>query len=232
MARRLAAPGVALALHTRANVAGLAATEAATRAAGADTLTLTGDLADPATAEALVAAAIARFSRLDVLMSNAGFADRTPLSALSDATLVRSLETTIGAFARLVRAAVPHLRAGHAPRIVAVSSFVAHAIRPGLPVFPATAAAKAGLEALVRTLALELAPDGIAVNAVVPGFIQKDAGAPAALDPEARARHAAQIPLGRFGTPDEVAAAIAFLAAPDTTGLTGTLLTVDGGVTL
>ena len=232
IARALAGPGTALALATRANRAGLEATEAAARGAGAATLALMGDLADPATAGALVAATIARFGRLDVLVSNAGAADRTPLADLSDVALTRALETTVGAFARLVRAALPHLRAGNRPRIVAVSSFVARAARPDLPRFAATAAAKAGLEALVRTLALDCAADGIAVNAVVPGFIAKDAGVAAALDPAARARQAEAIPAGRLGRPEEVAAAVAFLAAPTTAGITGVLLAVDGGLLL
>ncbi len=232
IARALAGPGTALALATRANRAGLEATEAAARAAGAATLALTGDLADPATAGALVAATLARFGRLDVLVSNAGTADRTPLADLSDVALTRALETTVGAFVRLVRAALPHLRAGDRPRIVAVSSFAARAARPDLLRFAATAAAKAGLEALVRTLALDCAADGIAVNAVVPGFIAKDAGAAAALDPAARVRQAEAIPAGRLGRPEEVAAAVAFLAAPATTGITGVLLAVDGGLLL
>jgi NAD(P)-dependent dehydrogenase (short-subunit alcohol dehydrogenase family) len=232
VARALADPGMGLALATRTNQAGCDATAAAARAAGATTLALTGDLADPATAPALVAATIARFGRLDVLISNAGAADRTPLADLSDAALAHALQSTIGAFARLVRAVLPHLRTGDHPRIVAVSSFTAHAARADLPRFAATAAAKAGLEALVRTLACDCAADGIAVNAVVPGFIAKDAGAAAALDPAARARQVAAIPAGRLGRPEEVAAAIAFLAAPATTGITGVLLAVDGGLLL
>jgi len=231
LARRLAAPGVALALHTRANRAGLEATAAVARSAGAVAETLLGDLADPAIPDALIAATRARFGRIDAVIANAGFADATPFADLTDAALARSIETILAGFARLVRAAMAHLpdRIG---RIVAVSSFVAHVFRAGVPVFPASAAAKAGLEALVRALAAELAPRGIAVNAVVPGFIRKDAGTTAAVDPARLSAQIAQIPLGRLGRPEEVAAAIAFLLAPERTGLTGALLPVDGGLTL
>ena len=89
----------------------------------------------------LVRHATERFGGLDILVSNAGFADRTKLAELTDAAMTRSMEAIHGAFFRLARAALPHLIAGRDPRIVAVSSFVAHAFRTDLAVFPASAGA-------------------------------------------------------------------------------------------
>ena len=169
---------------------------------------------------------MAAFGGLDVLVSNAGFADRTPFAGLTDAAMTASVEAIQGAFFRLARAAIPHLSAGRDARVIAVSSFVAHAFRTDTTVFPASAAAKAALEALVRVLAIELAPAGVTVNAVVPGFIRKDPGAHAAMDPERLRRQVAAVPLGRVGLPDEVAAAIAFLASPAAGYITGQALHV------
>ena len=180
------------------------------RAAGADAEVALGDLADPAVAPAVIAHAVERFGGLDVLISNAGFADRTPFA---DTERCGDDGIRRGDPGRVLspgprRNAAPEERRN--ARIVAVSSFVAHAFRPDVPLFAASAAAKAGLEALVRALAMELASSGVTVNAVVPGFIRKDPGAHVAIDPERLRRQVAGVPLGRVGLPEEVAAAVGF----------------------
>jgi NAD(P)-dependent dehydrogenase (short-subunit alcohol dehydrogenase family) len=230
--RRLAAPGVAILLHTRQNRAGVDAVADAVRKAGAEARVTLGDLADSGTAAAVVAQALEHFGALHVLIANAGFADRTKFSELSDAAMTRSIEAIQGGFFRLARAAIPHLVAAPDARVVAVSSFVAHAFRPDITAFPASAAAKAAVEALVRALAVELAPSGATVNAVVPGFIRKDSGAHAAIDPAVLAAQIAKIPLGRLGLPQDVAEAVAFLASPAAGYITGQTLHVNGGLVI
>jgi len=228
---RLARPGTRLFIHTRANRAGAEAVAEAVVAAGGQAEVLLGDLADAPVADALIAA-VAGHGNLDGLVANAGFADKTPLAELDDAGLARSLAAMPGAFHRLCRAAMPLLQAAPAGRVIAVSSFVAHRFQLDGVSMPASAAAKAGLEALARALAMDLAPHGVTVNCVAPGYIQKQAGAHAALDAENWRRASARIPLGRLGQPDEIAALIEFLLSPAAAYITGQTIHADGGMSL
>ena len=230
--RRMAAPGVALLVHTRKNRDQAEAVAAEARAAGASAEVVLGDLADPGIAAHLVEQAVARFGGLDVVVSNAGFADRTRIAAMSDTDYARSDDAIAWGFLRLARAAAPHLQGRANARIVAVSSFVAHSFRTDVTLFPASAAAKAAVEALVKALAIELAPHAVTVNAVVPGFIRKDAGAHVAMDPAKLAKQMESVPLGRQGLPAEVAAAIGFLASPEAGYITGQCLHVNGGLVM
>jgi 3-oxoacyl-[acyl-carrier protein] reductase len=230
--RTFAAPGTSILIHTRRNQAGAAQVAAEVREAGGGAEIVLADLAETNAAAGVVRAAITRFGRLDVLISNAGFADSTPFASLSDTAMTASVETMQGAFFRLVRAAVPHLCEAANPRIVAVSSFVAHTFRTDITTFPASAAAKAGLEALVRALAVELGAAGVTVNAVAPGFIRKDDGAHRAIGPGVLPSQIERIPLGRIGLPEDVAAAVAFLASPEAGYITGQCLHVDGGLVI
>jgi len=228
--RLLAAPGASIALHTRKNREGAERVAAEVQARGAAAHLLFGDLALPEAPGEMVAGAAAAMGGIDAIIANAGFADRTPVAALSDAAYAASHDSIAFAFLRMARAAQPILAAGQDPRLIAVSSFVAHVFRHEHPIFPASAAAKAAMEALVKALALEWAP-AITVNAVAPGFTRKDPGAHAALDPGAFADRVAKIPMKRLGLPEEVAAAIGFLASPAAGYITGQVIHVDGGIT-
>jgi len=229
--RRLARRGVALVIHTGSNRAG--AESVALDCQAVPTRVVVGDLRDATTIDMLLDEARA-LGRLCGVVANAGFADRRSLGELDDAAIERSLGVMVVALGRLLRESMDPLRASAASgglgRFVAVSSFVAHRFTSGASNFAASAAAKAGVEALVRSAAAELAPSGVTVNAVAPGFVRKESAG--ALTASQWTDALARIPMGRLATPDDIAGTIAFLLGPDAAYLTGQVLHVDGGLAL
>ena len=231
VARRLAGPDTALVLTTRANAAGLDAVAEGARAAGSAVITPLADLSAPGAAQDLVAQAQARFGRVDQIVSNAGRAAKARFGTFDAGDLTEAMAVNTQPFHGLVTAALDALLASRWGRVVAVSSFVAHNVGVNGVFFPATAAAKGALEALARVLALQLAPQGVTVNCVAPGFTRK-VGGHAALDPAAWEAAAAATPDGRLAEPEDIAAAVAFLLSRDAGHITGQILRVDGGLSL
>lgn len=180
-----------------------------------------------------MAAAIGRWGRLDVLVNNAGAFAAMPLDTVTAEGVERLFAVHVTAPSLLARAALPHLAAAGGA-IVNVSSTFGHRPLAGAGHY---AAAKAAIEQLTRSWALELAPRGVRVNAVAPGPTESGAllaaGLPDDVADQVKADEAARIPLGRRGEPDEVAEwAVRLAGSGAGAWLTGQVLTVDGGLEL
>ena len=190
------------------------------------------DLTGTAAAESLVEAGGARFGPLDVLVCNHGIwpSEDIPIDAMSDDQWHKTVAVNLDSFFALVKYAVAQMkrqrRGGH---IVLVSSTAGQRGEAGHADYAAT---KGALISMVKGLSTELAPFGIHVNCVAPGWVDTDMSSEALSDPQRRQKIFAAIPLGRVATPEEIAAPILFLCTPHAGFVTGEIFNVNGGAVL
>jgi 3-oxoacyl-[acyl-carrier protein] reductase len=226
IARAFARRGDRVAVHFGSSADGAARVAASLEGDGH--LTVQADLADPESVRRAVDEAAAGLGRLDVLVNNAGiFEAHPPLSTSYDAwqaSWTRTLATNLTGAANAAFCAIPHLRAAGGGAIVNVSSRGAFR---GEPECPAYGASKAGMNALGQSLALALAPHGIAVGTVAPGFVQTEMAREILEGPRGDEVRR-QSPYGRVARPAEVAAAVLWLASPEAAFSSGTIIDVNG----
>lgn len=211
IARRLAADGYALGLLSPGEGVQVLAEELGG-------IAVRGSVTEPADLARLVEETVARFGRLDAAVVNVGHAPKGKLLALTDSDWEAGFAMGVMPAIRIARLATPHFRAAGGGALVAISSYAAFEPEPDFPM----STLRPALSAWLKLYADQHAAEGIRANAVLPGFTDSL--------PE-KADRRARIPMGRYGTVAEIAAAVAFLVSAEASYITGQSLRVDGGVT-
>ena len=227
IALRLATQGADVAFTYRGNATAASEAVAAIEALGRRGLAIQGDARAPETADAVVKTALEAFSKIDILVNNAGVTRDDLIMRMTEEAWREVIETNLsGAFWMTKAVTRPMLKA-RGGRIINITSVSGQAGQMGQANY---SSAKAGLIGLTKATARELASRGITANAVAPGFVLTELtqDLPDALKAEITAR----TPLGRFGTPEEIANAVAFLASDEAAYITGQVLAVDGGLVM
>jgi NAD(P)-dependent dehydrogenase (short-subunit alcohol dehydrogenase family) len=204
--------------------------DAAVAELGSAAIALNVDTGDTAALEAAAAKIASEFGRIDIVFANAGISGGTPLGDTTLAAFEKIIRTNLTDVFFTAQAALPYL--GEKASIILNGSV--HAVL-GMPGSSAYAASKAGVRAITRNLAAELAPRGVRVNIVVPGGTRTPIWANRAPTPEAMAALESQVaravPIGRFGEAEEIGQAVLFLASDESSNVTATEIVVDGGMT-
>ena len=230
IAKRLARDGAKVAVNCVTTIDKASAVVAEIAAAGGEAVVVPADVAQKAEAERLIADTIAAFGRVDILVSNAGIIIDRPFVDSTDEDWTRAIESNLHGFFNVSRAVLPHMIARRQGRIIATGSCITEVADFGGNCYSVCAASKGGIIAMLRPMAAEVARHGITVNAVSPGYIATEmleeidqTGLEAALG---------IIPMRRYGKPEEIAAAMAFLASDDAGYITGQVLRVNGGMSM
>ncbi|HHW34744.1 MAG TPA: 3-oxoacyl-ACP reductase FabG [Paracoccus solventivorans] len=231
-----ASGGIGAAVATALHAAGAAVTLSGTREAplqelaarlGSRAHVVTANLGDAAAVEALPKQAAAAMGSVDILVNNAGITRDNLFMRMSDEEWAQVLEVNLTSSFRLARGVLRGMMKARWGRIVSITSVVGQTGNPGQGNY---AAAKAGLVGMSKSLAYEVASRGITVNCVAPGFIET--AMTDALNDEQKSRILGQIPAGRMGRPEEIAAAVLYLSSTQAAYVTGATLHVNGGMAM
>lgn len=230
IALRFAAEGASICINCVSTRNKAEAVAGEIRQAGGKAIVVPADVSRRAEAEELIAETAKAFGKVDILVSNAGIIIDRPFVESSDEDWTRAIESNLHGFFNVARAVLPHMIERKHGRLIATGSCVTEVADFGGNKYSVCAASKGGITAMMRPIAAEVARHGVTVNAVSPGYIATEmlgeidaAGLEAALT---------LVPMRRYGKPEEIAAAMAFLASDDAAYITGQVLRVNGGMSM
>ncbi len=227
IATTLAAAGATVVINYRGNAEAATATVETITAQGGQAQAIQADVSVPADVERLFTTLLAQYGQLDILVNNAGITRDMLLLRMSDEDFDAVLHTNLRGVFLCTRAALRTMTRRRSGRIINIASVVGIMGNAGQANY---AAAKAGILGFTRATAREIGSRNITVNAIAPGYIETEMTA--TIRPEARQALLASIPLGRLGTPADVAALACFLASPAASYITGQTFVVDGGLVM
>ncbi len=225
IAKRLAKAGAKVALNYNASIDAAIQVKETIFADGGNAMLIAGDVSDESQAQEAIKAVVSQFGHIDILINNAGIHRDRLLLRMTPADFDEVLQVNLRGAFLCTKFVMPHLIRQHYGRVVNVSSVVGLTGNPGQSNY---AAAKAGLIGFTKAVAREVASRNVTVNAVAPGFIAT--GMVEDLSEEQQNQILERIPMGRFGTSEDVAETILFLSSQAAGYLTGQVLTIDGGL--
>ncbi|HEX7199552.1 MAG TPA: 3-oxoacyl-ACP reductase family protein [Dongiaceae bacterium] len=230
VAERFAREGAMIVVNYVRNKKAADAVAAGIRKAGGEAVAVKADVSKRADAERLIKSAVKAFGRLDIVVSNAGIVIDRPFIESTDEDWIASIENNLHGFFNVCQAALKPMLKQKWGRIIATCSCITEVADFGGNKFSVCTASKGGITAMLRPIAAEVAREGVTVNGVSPGYIATEMLGE--IDPAGLEATLGLVPMRRYGKPEEIAAAMAFLASEDAAYITGQVLRVNGGLSM